>query len=339
MGGRVSRVAIAFAALLAGAGCVGPRASVQLPAASPIDMPETLRIRTGSSVVTVPFEEYVLGSVLAEVSPVAETADTAARVFAVQAILARTYALAHLGRHRGEGFDLCDTTHCQLYDPGRLRTSRFAGVARQAVANSRSVVLVYNGRAADAVYHADCGGHTASADKVWGGSPVDYLSGASDEVPAAGHRSWAYSVSTAKLRAALDSDPRTRTGGAFDRLGVTVRDESGRAQEIEVHGRRTISVRADTLRAILTRAFGERSILSTRFTIARRARDVEFSGTGYGHGVGLCQVGAAARARRGSSPEMILAAYFPGTSINALGTRRRASYPSPTPFPGLIRSP
>ena len=47
----------------------------------------------------------------------------------VQAVIARTYAAAHLGRHQRDGYDLCSTTHCQLYQPGRLKTSSWARLA------------------------------------------------------------------------------------------------------------------------------------------------------------------------------------------------------------------
>ncbi len=105
-----------------------------------------------------------------------------ARIFEVQTVLARTYAVAHLGRHE-EGFDLCDSTHCQLYQPARIKTSRFADAARHGRrANPGRGVDVF-APPAEALYHSDCGGHTASADAVWGGAHVPYLTGAPDHVP------------------------------------------------------------------------------------------------------------------------------------------------------------
>jgi stage II sporulation protein D len=52
--------------------------------------------------------------------------------------------------------------------------------------------------------------------------------------------------------------------------------------------------------------------MSTRMSITRSGSTYVFEGTGFGHGVGLCQAGAAARARRGDTTEAILAAYFTG---------------------------
>ena len=81
---------------------------------------------------------------LSEVTPVGADPAAVARIFEVQTVLARTYAVAHLGRHQKDGFDLCDTTHCQLYQPARIKTSRFAEAARHAVERTRGVVLMFS---------------------------------------------------------------------------------------------------------------------------------------------------------------------------------------------------
>ena len=91
-------------------------------------------------------------------------------MFEVQAIVARTYAAAHRGRHARDGFDLCSTTHCQLYEPGRLVTSRWADAARGAGGRTAGLLVLYEGLPADAVFHADCGGWTSAAADVWGGA-------------------------------------------------------------------------------------------------------------------------------------------------------------------------
>src|SRR5690349_14224969 len=114
---------LTLAALIAGAGavvaCVAPRAPDTAPS---ISVPAQIRVRVGNSVRVVPLEEYVAGSALSEASPVNVPAAAVRRIFEVQAVLARTYAAAHPGRHASDGFDVCDTTHCQLYEPDRLRT-------------------------------------------------------------------------------------------------------------------------------------------------------------------------------------------------------------------------
>lgn len=277
-------------------------------------VPSRVSVKTAGRVTELSLDEYVLGSVLAEVSPVGESPETIARVFEVQAVLARTYAVAHIGRHKADGYDLCDTTHCELYDPSRVTTSRFADAARAAVARTSGEILTYQGRPAEALFHADCGGYTEAADEVWG-TPVPYLISAPDAAPLAAHRHWALSVDADRLRAILNGDARTRVGAKLDTIAVRDRDVSGRAVTIAIGGSTPHVVRGDDFRTVLNATLGARALQSTRLTIAGAKGAWTFDGTGFGHGVGLCQTGAMARARRGESLTSILADYFPGTDL------------------------
>src|SRR6185503_2795644 len=182
---------------------------------------------------------------------------------------------------------------------------------------TRGVILSINGRPIDALYHADCGGHTASAEDVWG-SPFPYLVGEPDTVPSLVHRTWTFEISAARLRAALEADTRTATGKRLDGITVTTRDSGGRAARLELRGERRPVVRGEELRAVMNRSFGDRAIQSTRFRVRRSGTTYRFEGSGFGHGVGLCQAGAGARARRGDSATAILLTYFPGVVTSTL---------------------
>jgi stage II sporulation protein D (peptidoglycan lytic transglycosylase) len=305
--------AVVLALVVTAAAC-GPLPA-QAPGPATLRLPEQVLVRSKGRIVSVPLEDYTLASILSEVSPVGESPASAARIFEVQAVVARTYAVAELGRHRSEGFDLCDSTHCQLYDPTRIRTSAFAGVARAAVHATAGRVLTYRGRPAETFFHADCGGSTTSVDDVWGGEPIPYLLGAPDRIAPVAHRSWTSTIAASDLARALNTDPLATVGRRLDRVEVQARDASGRAQDIAIHGDGTHVVTGDEFRAIVNRALGDRTIDSTKFTLARNGSRYTFTGSGLGHGVGLCQLGAAARARRGDSLDAILAAYYPGTVL------------------------
>lgn len=295
------------------AGCAPPRR----PEPPPLSIPDRIAVQVNGRVTSVAFEDYVLGSILAEVVPANEALPVAARIYEVQAVVARSYALSHLGRHRSQGFDLCATTHCQVYEPSRIRSSRFAPVAREAVRRTSSQVLSFGRRPIDAVFHADCGGATAAADAVWGGAPVPYLPAHEDDVEVA-HRSWRVELSAEQLRAALNKDARTAVGARLDALSVDSRDASGRAAMVSIRGERRLAVRGEDLRAALNQALGGQRVLSTRFDIERTGRAYALTGSGFGHGVGMCQVGAAARARRGDSLLAIVGAYYPGARVVTL---------------------
>lgn len=269
-------------------------------------------VRTAGKVVSIDLESYVVDTILSEVSPLNESEAVVAGIFEVQAVVARTYAVARMGRHRSAGFDVCDSTHCQLYQPGRRSTSRFAQAALRAVQKTQGMVLAYESRPIEALFHADCGGTTAAADAVWGGMPVPYLQVSVDDMPDPTHRPWTVTVKTAQLQKALNIDTRTSVGRRLDSIAIASRDASGRAAGLSVRGEKSFTVRGDVLRSVLNRTLGDRAIMSTLFTIQRQGADYTFSGTGFGHGVGLCQVGAAARARRGETTAQILAAYFTG---------------------------
>jgi len=315
----------AIAAAVLVSACVAPAGRMPLTAGTGAGRTPVLRVQvregTGLAVRRVPIEEYVAAALLSEVDPPEADPREIEAMFEVQAIIARTYAVSERGRHAREGFDLCSTTHCQLYEPARLRTSKWSALAREAAQRTAGRVLWYGGAAAHAVFHADCGGHTSSAGDVWTGAAPPYLRGLADGGPANGaHVRWTFAARADTLRDALNGDSRTRVGKRLDRIDVSARDSAGRAQRLTLHGARTLVVRGEVFREILAHAFGVKSLRSTLFEIHRRRETFEFTGRGYGHGVGLCQAGAFARIKAGATPAQVLAFYYPGTTLRSLSS-------------------
>ena len=301
--------------------CAPGPARVAMPgsvAVSKTRIPPTVRVQVqeaGALVVReVPLDQYVETTILSEIHPDAADAPAAERLFEVQAILARTYAVTNAGRHTSEGFDLCSTTHCQLYEPSRLTSSRWTHVAHEAVHQTAGELLWFGDQPARVVYHADCGGHTSDAAAVWGGAAVPYLIAAPDTC-ATDHSDWTFSTRTSALHAALNADTRTNVGGRLDGIEIAGRDSAGRAELITLHGARTFLIRGEVFREVVTRELGVKSLRSTLFSVKRTGDVFVFTGRGYGHGVGLCQAGAAARIRGGTSPVDVLRHYFPGTVV------------------------
>jgi stage II sporulation protein D len=295
---------------------------------------ETIRVQVTERGVAhlreVPLEEYAAVAALSEFAPAAGAPAAVAAMFEVQAVVARAYAVSHRGRHRNAGFDLCSTTHCQLYEPERLSTSRWAALARAAAASTAGLVLVSGGRPVDAVYHADCGGRTSAAREVWEGADPGYLRAQADDgAAAAAHSSWQFAVDGRALVRALDADPRTRVGGRLHAVTIVTRDGSGRAARILLRGARDVTVRGTDFREVLTSAFGARALRSTRFEVSSSAGRHVFSGTGFGHGVGLCQAGAFARVSAGAAPTAVLQRYYPGTTLVSAATLRPSSHTPP----------
>jgi stage II sporulation protein D len=285
--------------------------------------PRQIRIRildAGRAVVrSVPLEEYVRATILSEFAPPAGDGAVVGRMFEVQAVLSRTYALSHLGRHNRDGYDLCATTHCQLFEPSRLKTSRWAPAAGEAVRKTAGIVLWFDRETAAALFHADCGGHTSTPATVWGGTAHPYLRALTDDGPASrAHGTWRYEATRDAIRLALNADARTAIGARLERITVVERDDAGRAARIALHGQRAREVKGEVLRDALTRAFGVRTIKSTWFDVHDQRTSFLFEGRGFGHGVGLCQAGALARIEAGNSPSSVLQRYFPGTKLRTL---------------------
>ncbi len=233
----------------------------ELPAVPAMALPDTVRVRTGGRIVRVPLEDYVLGTALSEVSPVGDAASAATRIFEVQAVIARTYAVSHLGRHRAEGFDLCDETHCQLYQPARVVTSRFAPVAVEPSTTTRGqVARLRTARpSAGALSRRLRRAHRSGAGRL-GRAPVPYLTGAPDDVPADTHRTWRSSRLAERVRAALnarhESSGRSRVSTRRRRRARRERPRGGRRTPGRCHAD---AVEASTSEPILNQHIRRRA--------------------------------------------------------------------------------
>jgi hypothetical protein len=96
---------------------------------------------------------------------------------------------------------------------------------------------------------------------------------------------------------------------------VIRRSASGRAIRLRAEGFTPAEVSAGDFRNALGRTAGWNLLKSTMFDLRRTPRGYTFTGRGFGHGVGLCVIGAGRRAAAGASTEQILAFYFPGLRI------------------------
>ena len=92
-------------------------------------------------------------------------------------------------------------------------------------------------------------------------------------------------------------------------------DRSGRAELIAITGGRRLTVKGWDFKIIVGRALGWNLLKSSRFTLSRAGSNFIFRGSGFGHGLGLCQEGAHVMAQRGANYRQILARYFPGTDV------------------------
>lgn len=269
-------------------------------------------------VVSVPLEGYVRGVVLAEGLVSEPDISVLERFLEIQTLLVRTYGMAHRGRHRAEGFDLCSTTHCQLYRPERVVSARMQQALTNAINRTAGLVIQYRGAPIDAVYHSHCGGHTSSAQAVWGGPAPPYLRGVPDTICLRDPKPWTYVINVNDMRAILNRHAKSRVGRRLDALSVIDAEPGGLAAHVKLDGELTPMLRGEELRALITAQRGADSIKSPKFQIARKDNTFVFTGRGSGHGAGLCQAGALARVRQGDSPLAVVNYYYPDTDVARL---------------------
>ncbi|HEY0347824.1 MAG TPA: SpoIID/LytB domain-containing protein [Pyrinomonadaceae bacterium] len=269
-------------------------------------------------------EDYVLGVMRAE-----GTMETEPEALKALAISIRTFALKNVGRHAKDGYDFCSTTHCQRFvrsprvskgsdenqalPDGRASDTKLIDAVRST---EGQVLLDSHGQLIDAYFGASCGGHTADVGTLWGTTPPEYLSGVRDEYCDAGpHAKWIDTISRYDLLRALQSDSRTDVGGRLDQVSISKRDETGRAEFISLDGERHKTVRGWDFKIIVGRVLGWNVLKSSRFEVTRSGSSFIFHGSGFGHGLGLCQEGAHVLAARGLNYQKILEKYFPGTRV------------------------
>jgi SpoIID/LytB domain protein len=261
----------------------------------------------GYRVVTMGLEEYVAGVLAGEAARNSPPAALEAL-----AITVRTFAVANLGRHQSQGFDLCDQTHCQVYRPSTVATRR----AADATAGE---VLFYDGGPASVFYSAWCGGYTERPSEVWPGAVDEpYLPSRPD--PACAHLpGWSAELTTRDLLRAFHA--AGFRGSRLRGLSVAARDTSGRATVLRLDGLQPPTISGQNLRQAVGETLGWQYIRSTLFTLDRIGTGYRFTGRGSGHGVGLCVLGSVEMAKAGRGPAEILEAYFPGTEVvNLQGT-------------------
>lgn len=269
-----------------------------------------LRLDPGQTVTVVEevgMEQYLEGVLPFEMDP-----DWPLEALKAQAVVARTFAYANMGKFRKDGFDLTADTRSQVY---RGLTSVNDNV-RRAVRETRGEVLGWNGQLLKVYYHACCGGRTENMAEAWGGDPAATpkpLRGVRDPwCEVSPHMHWNAYFAWQDVMTAIEE--RHDLPGPLRSLKIGHRDIAGYVRDFVARsGKHEVRVKASDLRA----ALGAGELKSTRIArLVVRKKGLEFYGAGSGHGVGLCQWGARIQAQKGRGYEKILRFYFPGADLS-----------------------
>lgn len=222
--------------------------------------------------------------------------------YKVQAILARTFALAHINKHVLEGFSLCDQVHCQVY----YGKPRDASIATAVESTKGQVVVDENLSLIVAAFHSNSGGQTANSEDVWG-AKTTYLKSVTDsfsiKMP---NSNW--------QRKMLTEDWLT-----YLRLKHNYPVDNEYARDLALNFKqdeRKIFLEASNVKVPLKFVRQDLQLKSTFFSIKPLDKDsILFMGKGYGHGLGMCQEGAMRMSKQGYTYEQILHFYYKNIQI------------------------
>lgn len=291
-------------------------------------------VDTGIVVVNhLGMEDYLRGVIPIELGTRNE-AELAA--LETQTVAARTYAYNRMASAVAQPFDVKGSIADQAYGGYDVEYA----LANSAIDRTRDLVLLYDGRPANAVYSSTCGGTTARASEVWRATPDQpYLVPVSDAIAGTDRHycdiaprfRWTRALEAAELNAALAqylvayaSGGPNGIPGRARMIVVRTRTATDRVDAVDIEtDAGTYVVRKNDTRYVLRGPGGE-TLNSTYFSVEPEIaadgalRRITLRGQGYGHGVGMCQWGAIGRARAGQSFRTILGTYYPGTTVGPL---------------------
>ena len=153
----------------------------------------------------VHMEDYIRGVIPYEMSP-----SWPLEALKAQAICARTYAYANLGKHAADGFDICNSTHCQVY----YGTSNADEHTDQAVSETRGMYITYGGELIHAYYYSSNGGASEDSENVWT-EELPYLRAVRDDFERqtnVSHTNWTYELTLDDITAILRERGNEFTG-------------------------------------------------------------------------------------------------------------------------------
>ena len=249
----------------------------------------------------VSLEAYTAGVLSAEMS-----ASWPMEALESQAIVTRTYVLSKMGRHNSEGFDVCDSVHCQVYRGLRAETER----TDEAVNATAGLVLEHGGKVMPVAFFAQCGGHTQDYQDAWGyAAPVpgvaDYDTKYNQDMEfpptprmleswikenreaycrvyeLKGYRNfrWAWLISAEEI------EKKTASLGRIRRLVVTQRSTAGWAQKLLVEGESgSKELKGDRIRSFLGGVRSNLIWIEPQFNLKGWPEEFLIYGGGWGHG-------------------------------------------------------
>lgn len=284
-------------------------------------------------------EEYLCG-----VLPSEMPGNWPAEALKAQAVAARSEAYNKLTRHKNEGYNFCSDVHCQAYNGAKVETK----ATNAAVDNTQGEVALYDRKPIDAVYSNSCGGHTQGnifgdriaiaylkekpdtienfvfffplsalelEDWLWGADIPVFCN--NENFSRRSNFRWMRIYSRQELEELINKKINI---GRLISIDILERNISSHVHRIQIVGSRKkhIIEKELNIRQILDNL--RSGMFNIDIKLGKKGLPVEFLfyGGGWGHGVGMCQVGAATMAQKGYTYEDILKFYYNDIQIKRM---------------------
>ncbi len=281
-----------------------------------------------TAVNCIGMENYLLSVISSEMK-----SSSSLELLKAHAVISRSWLLARMEERKSGGaaphreFDVCADDHCQRYQGLAMAVGESV---RRAIDQTWGQVLRYRGALCDTRYSKCCGGRTELYSTCWEDKDFPYLQSVEDRFCDCEHseilpqvlndydmRTMDFHDWTVRYsREELSTLVHRRTGvdyGEILSLEPVERGPSGRIKYLRINGTKHSAVIGKEL--AIRRALSETHLKSSAFEVTADGDFFVLRGRGWGHGVGLCQIGAAVMASEGYDYRQILSHYYVGAEV------------------------
>jgi len=287
---------------------------------------------TQTAINTIDLEDYLCSVISSEMN-----ANSPMELLKAHAVISRSWAIRAMQKPNHEGFDVCADDHCQRYEGLRRMNER----AVEAVNATRGQVLMYGDEICDCRYYKCCGGKTEVWRTCWEDIDVPYIQSVSCDYcdpkrssivnrlivnslndydqETKDFRDWKVSYTQEELSEIIRTKSGIDFGDIIDLIPLH-RGASGRIDSLKIVGTKHTEIIGKELK--IRYWLSKSCLYSSWFEVSRNPSPVTGNpswtliGHGWGHGAGLCQIGAAVMASEGMKYEEILSYYYVGSRLS-----------------------
>ncbi|HXH75848.1 MAG TPA: SpoIID/LytB domain-containing protein [Bacteriovoracaceae bacterium] len=228
-----------------------------------------------------------------------------------QAVAARTYALDRVRKDGGVKVENGKLYHLESSEKDQVSGS-FIDITELTLRASREtegeILVGPSGKMAPVFFHSKCGGKTLRPDQVWGGVEEGYRSVNCTFCQKTGMKDWQQKIKNSKLTSMVDQVLKRYYADEIQTAEIRLMPDSLENSELRLYSGDRLHI---IKKSYLRNTVGREVLPSNNFIVSQSGHGIDVKGAGYGHGVGLCQLGALELAKRGYDYRQILSHYFP----------------------------